>query len=339
MPDMIRKIALEEHFITPDLIDKVTGGLPDPAVWEEAQRRLLDLSDIRLADMDEAGIDYSLLSVTGPAVQGEVDPATAVRMAREKNDFLAEGIANHRDRLGGLAAVAIQDAGAAARELERAVTELRFSGVLINGFTDTADPGRALYLDRPEVDEFWAAVEQLDVPVYLHPRDPLASQRESYRDQEVLLGSAWAFGVETATHALRLITGGVFDRHPGVQVVLGHLGETLPYSIWRVQHRYDVTHRGVELARPLAEYLTTNFHATTSGFFDDDALRFTIDKMGVERVMFSTDYPYEDMIAAGRWLDQTALTDSERLAVSRSKAQRLFKIPDRAMSEPVALHN
>ncbi|MFD9665060.1 amidohydrolase family protein [Rhodococcus sp. NPDC059968] len=323
---MSGKIALEEHFITPDLVDKVTGGLPDPAVWKQARRRLLDMTDLRLADMDDAGIDYSLLSVTGPAVQGETDPQAAVHMAREKNDFLAESIAPHRGRLGGLAAVALQDPAAAAAELERAVTTLGFSGALINGFTDTADPNRALYLDRPEVDVFWSAVERLDVPVYLHPRDPLQTQREAYRDHEVLLGSAWAFGVETATHALRLITGGVFDRHPGVQIVLGHLGETLPYSIWRVQHRYEVTHRGVELARPLAEYLTTNFHATTSGFFDDAALRFTIEKMGHERVMFSSDYPYEDMIAASEWFDRAPLTEQEHRAVSHSNAEKLFKI-------------
>jgi len=334
---MTGKIALEEHFITPDLIEKVTGGLPDPPVWEEAKRRLLDLTDERLEDMDRAGIDLSLLSVTGPAVQGEIDTAAAVRMARGKNDYLAEAIAGHRDRLGGLAAMAVQDPDAAAAELERAVTDLGFSGVLINGFTDTPDPARATYLDIPEIDVFWSTVERLDVPVYLHPRDPLASQREIYRDQEVLLGGAWAFGVETATHALRLITGGVFDRHPGVQVVLGHLGETLPYAIWRVQHRYDVTHRGVQLDKPLAQYLTDNFYVTTSGFFDDAALRFTIERMGVDRVLFSSDYPYENMVTASRWLDKAPVSDSELLAISRLNAERLFKIiPPTAEPSPRA---
>lgn len=167
------------------------------------------------------------------------------------------------------------------------------------------------------------------MPVYLHPRDPAPSQREAYRGQEVLLGSAWAFGVETATHALRLITGGVFDRYPGVQIVLGHLGETLPFAIWRVQHRYDVTHRGVRLEHPPAEYLRSNFYVTTSGFFDDDALRFTIDKMGADRVLFASDYPYEDMSAAATWFDDTRLSALERQAIARENAAQLFRITQR----------
>jgi predicted TIM-barrel fold metal-dependent hydrolase len=323
------KIALEEHFITPDVIAKVTGGLPDPEVWEEAQRRLLDFTDLRLKDMDEAGIAYSILSLTGPAVQGETDAAAAVAMAREKNDLLAGKIAGHRDRLRAFAAVPMQDPAAAAAELRRAVSDLGFAGVLINGFTDTADPARARYLDRPENDVFWAAVEELAVPVYLHPRDPLFSQREAYRDAEVLLGSAWAFGVETATHALRLIMGGVFDRFPRAQVVLGHLGEMLPFAIWRVQHRYDVTHRGVRLSKPLLDYLRTNFYVTTAGFFEDAALRFTVDKLGAERVLFSADYPYEDMVAAGRWFDAAPLDAHERHAIGYANAARLFGLDDR----------
>jgi 2,3-dihydroxybenzoate decarboxylase len=320
------KIALEEHCITPDVIEKVTGGPPDPAFWEEEQKRLLDFTDMRLKYMDQSGIAYSILSLTGSAAQGETDTATAVRMARQKNDLLAERISEHRDRLGALAAIPMQHPEAAALELRRAVGDLGFAGALINGFTSTRDPHRARYLEEPGNDVFWAAVEELGVPVYLHPRAPLASQQEAYRDREMRLGSAWAFGVETTAHALRLIMGGVFARFPGAQVILGHLAETLPFAIWRVKHRYDATHRGVELAKPLLDYLRTNFFVTTAGFLDDAALRFTLNKLGTERVLFSTDYPYEHMVAAGQWFDRAPLNDQERQAVGHGNAARLFQL-------------
>src|SRR3954447_8641789 len=204
------KIAIEEHFVTPELEDLVLNpGWPD-----EAFRRTLDaLEDVdgHLEIMDRYGIAVSVLSLASDGIQGIDEPATAVRRAREANDALAGRIALHPDRFAGFAAVALQDPAAAAAEAERAVHELGFRGVLVNGYSNAADPsGAGLYYDDERFLPFWEAIERLRVPFYLHPRNPLESQRAIYAGRPELLGPTWAFGVETASHALRLIVSGLF---------------------------------------------------------------------------------------------------------------------------------
>jgi gamma-resorcylate decarboxylase len=251
------------------------------------------------------------------------------------NDHAAENlVARHPQRLRAFAAVPLQDPQKAAVELERAVRDLGFVGALVNGYSNIGDADTGQYLDEPQVEPFWARVEQLGVPVYLHPRIPLPSQQRIYAGYEGLLGSAWGFGVETATHALRLILSGLFDRHPSISVILGHLGEGLPFTLPRVEHRLrhqrPETH-GVH-QKPPTEYLRTNFYLTTSGVFRSQALLNTLLEVGADRVLFSVDYPYESMYELAPWFDECPISENDRHKIGRTNAEHLFGITQSATS-------
>jgi 2,3-dihydroxybenzoate decarboxylase len=224
-----------------------------------------------------------------------------------------------------MATVALQDPDAAAAELERCIRDHGFCGVNLNGYTDTAD-GEGLYYDDVRCDPFWAKAQELDVPVYLHPREPLPGQRRMYRDFPPLVRAAWGFGVETGGHAIRLILGGVFDRFPALDVVLGHLGETLPFAIWRLEHRVSMTPVAGRLERPISAYLRENFHVSTSGNFSSRALIATILELGADRVMFAVDYPYESMAEGAEWFDGAPINTGDREKIARLNAQRLFRL-------------
>lgn len=321
------KIALEEHFLLAGHDAYGPGFQPGghtPERLETTRRRILDLGRERLEAMDRAGIAVSVLSFTAPGVQAERDPRRAVELAKAVNDTLAEVVAAHPNRYAGFASVPLQDPEAAAAELDRCITELGFVGTMVNGFTDGPDQETALYYDDPRFEPFWARLEALAVPLYLHPRMGLPSQQRVYEGHPVLLGAAWAFGVDTATHALRLVTGGVFDRHPRAQVILGHLGEMLPYAIWRLG--YWLVHRscGIELEHEAAHYLRHNFYATTSGFFYTPAFQLALSEMGQERLLFSVDYPYNDTVEAASWFDEAAMDEETRQMVGRGNALRLL---------------
>lgn len=232
---MTCKIALEEHFLTPDMIDywlPTVETIPQK-VADRLRGQLLDFDGERLETMDKAGIDIAILSLSGPGVQAEPDTAAAIRRARLANDFLAEKIARHPTRYGGFAHLAMQDGKAAAEELDRCVSQLGFHGAMIDGQTN------GHYLDEPQYDVFWERAAALDAPVYLHPADPEVAYA-GLRGHEKLKRATWEWGVETATHALRIVFGGVFERHPKARLALGHLGETLPYLLWRFDSRITV---------------------------------------------------------------------------------------------------
>jgi 2,3-dihydroxybenzoate decarboxylase len=233
---MIGKIALEEHFVTPEAL----AYLPSLGVTAEVQKRIDDgLSDVeqyRLPEMDKYGVELQFVSLTAEGVQMEPDCDKAVKIAKRANDDLAERfLVKHPTRFAGFAAVALQDPKASADELERAVKQLGFKGALANGFSNIGDLNSGEYYDLPKFLPFWERVHELDVPFYLHPRGPLASQQKIYEGHEELLGPAWAFGVETATHALRLITSGLFDRFPKLTVIIGHVAyaESLRLRVFR----------------------------------------------------------------------------------------------------------
>ena len=319
------KIALEEHFAMPETLnDAAYSGWF--AAWPDMRRRLLDLHELRLPEMDKYGIELMILSLHNPAVQGMPDPKRAIEIARKANDLMAATIARHPDRFAGFAALPMQDPDAAIVELTRCVKDLGFKGTMVNGFSQVGDANTVVYLDDPRYLPFWAKLEELDVPLYLHPRDPLPSHAPMYNGHPWLMGSVWAFGVETATHALRLMGSGLFDRYPKVNVILGHLGEGLPFSIWRVDHRMGVSPRGVPAKRKFSEYLESNFYLTVSGNFRTPALINTMLEVGSDRILFSVDYPFEKVNEAVEWFDQVHMPERDRLKIGRTNSMSLFKL-------------
>jgi gamma-resorcylate decarboxylase len=320
---MLGKIALEEHFA----IEETLGDSAHYAHgWDELRARLLDIQDERLRWMDQYGIEWMLLSLNSPAVQAVGDARRAIELARRANDCLAQQIAQRPGRFAGLAALPMQEPEAAARELRRAVAELGFRGALVNGFSELSGADDAIYYDLPQYLPFWAEVERLDVPFYLHPREPLASQRRIYEGHPWLMGPVWAFAAETSVHALRLMASGLFDRYPRLNIILGHLGEGLPFNIWRADHRIQKSPQGIPARKKLAEYLSSNFYLTTSGNFRTPALINAIAETGSERVLFSVDYPFEEVGEAAGWFDTAAISEGDRLKIGRLNALELFKL-------------
>lgn len=319
------KIALEEHFaIEATLADSQVFGAH---VWGELGPRLTDPAR-RLATMDENGVGMMILSLNAPAVQAIYDVRRAVDVAREANDHLAAEIARHPTRYAGFAALPMQDPDAAAKELTRCVAELGFVGALVNGFSQAGEPDTTLYYDLPQYRAFWATVASLDVPFYLHPRNPLPGAIPGYEGHNWLLGPNWAFHAETAVHALRLIGSGLFDEHPKLQIILGHLGEGIPAYLWRIDHRNDwmkARHKYAAKNR-VCDYFRNNFALTTSGNFSTSAMNQAIAEIGIERVLWSADYPFEDVGDAARWIDAAPLSDGDRQKIARTNALKLFKL-------------
>ncbi|HEX3783356.1 MAG TPA: amidohydrolase family protein [Pseudonocardiaceae bacterium] len=331
---VLPKIVLEEAYLHPDdarerlLRPDLLAGIAGSAgigegFYRAVLERLGEFDEVRLASMNENGIEHAILSLTAPGIQAIADPIEATSQARRQNDFLAEQIARNPDRYSGFAAVALQDPDAAAKELERTVHEFGFKGVLINGYTDTAD-GRTLYLDDAGLGVFWEAVAGLDVPVYLHPRPPMPSERGIYAGHPELLGATWGFGVETATHLLRIIFSGLLDRHPGVKLLVGHLGEGLPALLWRTQYNFDLNPFDKKIDKTLPEYFADNIWITTSGNFSDQALTSAILAIGADRILFSVDYPYADPALAARWMENTPISINDRRKIAHGNAEQLF---------------
>jgi len=315
----LRKIALEEHFMMPgfETYSKAFLNFIDPATMKELGQRLADFDTLRLDEMDRAGIELVVLSQSGPGVQAEPDTTLALRRARENNDFLAERIARRPDRYAGFAMLPMHDPLEAARELERCVKQLGFKGSLVNGHT----LGR--YYEGREYDPFWERMQELDVPMYLHPIDPW-KPLHALDGAPVLAGASWGWGVETASHALRMVFGGVFDRFPRLKVILGHMGEGLPFQRWRFDSRFAAYPYGVSLQRRPSEYIGTNLLITTSGVCSHPTLVGAVGEMGVDAVMFSVDYPYESTEAAARFIDTAPLEPAQLEAICHGNAARIL---------------
>ena len=322
---MKAKIGLEEHFSHPDTLGDSHEYFVE-AKWNEMKKRLLDVGELRLRLMDQYDMEIMIVSLNAPAIQAISDARKAVETAKRANDLLAEFVSRRSDRFRGFAALPLQDPEAAILEAKRCVADLGFVGALVNGFSQIGDEDSAIYLDDPRYEPFWAEFAKLDRPFYLHPRDPLASRSRIYEGHPWLLGSAWAFGVETATHALRLMGGGLFDRHPKLQVILGHHGEGLPFLIWRVDHRVATAPRGLAIKKSFQEYFRQNFYVTTSGSFRTQALLSTLSEIGSDRVLFSTDYPFEEISEAAIWFDSASIAENDREKIGRLNAVRLFNL-------------
>jgi len=319
------KIAIEEHFLPPGRPDLLSNpGWPAEA-WQPVLDALLDTGEGRLAMMDECGVAHAVLSLASDGIQNIVDPLLAAATAQEANDALFDVIAAHPDRYSGFAALPMQDAAAARDELDRAVTELGLKGALVNGYSNLGDLDTALYYDDRAYDPLWERMTALDVPLYLHPRNPLPDQRRIYEGCPELLGATWAFGAETAVHALRMIVSGVFDRFPTLTVILGHLGETLPFAIRRLEQR--IAHMpNLRMERPASQYLRDNFWLTTSGNYHTPSVVGILLELGVERLVFAADYPFEAMHDGTDWMDALSVSDRDRTLIGRENVRRLLKL-------------
>jgi len=321
------KIALEEHFAIPaTLADSQVFGAH---VWSDLGSRLTDFQDKRLRFMDAAGVELMILSLNAPAVQAIFDVKRAIEVAREANDILAAEIAKQPTRFLGFAALPMHDPDEAARELTRCVKELGFVGALVNGFSQAGRADSALYYDLPQYRTFWRTVAELDVPFYLHPRNPLPGAIPGYDGHNWLLGPNWAFHAETAVHALRLIGSGLFDEHPKLQIILGHLGEGIPAYLWRIDHRNDWMKARHKYAAKkwVADYFRENVVLTTSGNFSTSALNQAIAEIGTNRVLWSADYPFETIGDAADWIDAAPISETDREKIVRTNALKLFKLP------------
>lgn len=317
----MRTIALEEHFVTPELAayGAGTASIAQPDVWERASRQLLDFTAERLPQLDAAGIDVEVLSLNSPGIQAEPDPSTAVKKAGDANDFLAGVIAEHPTRFAGFAALPLQDPDAAAKELDRAVTQLGLRGALVNAHTG----GR--YLDDPALRVVWERAEGLGVPLYLHPANGYDNAHVLSGHPE-LVGPMWSWGTDTATHALRLIFGGVFDDFPDAKLLLGHMGEGLPYALWRLDSRWDFhNHHGIELRRGRpSDYLRHNLYITTSGVCSAAPLLCALLALGSDHILFGTDYPFESIEVAARFLESAPVSEADREKISFRNAEALL---------------
>lgn len=314
----MRIIALEEHFATPGLMAGPGAWLASYPQWVDP---LLDIGDGRVAAMDAAGIDTAVLSLTAPGVE-QLEGPEAVTLARESNDILGKAVREHGGRLAGFATVPISVPGAAAEELERAVRDYGFLGVIINGHSS----GR--YLDDPFFRPVLDRVAALGIPVYLHPTLPPPAVVEAcYAGLPDPVSSAlstvgWGWHANTATHVLRLILGGVFDRYPGLQLIIGHMGETLPFML----PRFDsvLPPPLTRLRRPVSAYLRENVSYTFANFNDQATFANLRAQVGIDRIMFSADYPFGSMAEGRQFLDALPLSAGERDQIACQNAEKLL---------------
>jgi predicted TIM-barrel fold metal-dependent hydrolase len=304
-------IILEEHFVS-QAMGRWRGDKDTPR-----QRQLEDLGAIRIAAMDEAGIDFQIISEKQPAAHN-LDPENAVRLARASNDELHGAIRAYPDRFGGFATLPTPDPAAAADELERAVDKLGFKGAMIMGTTN----GR--FLDEKNFRPIFERAVALDVPLYIHPSPTHPAVVETYfKDHGMLAGAPLGYTIETLTHTMRLVTGGVFEAFPALKVIVGHLGETVPFLLRRIEETLDDT--GPQ-PRSFIETYRRHFWLTTSGAFSDAALTCTIAEMGVDRVLFSVDWPFSSNLHAKQWIDKAPISDADREKILGGNAQALLKL-------------
>jgi 2,3-dihydroxybenzoate decarboxylase len=319
------KIALEEHFAIDLTIDQ-SKIYSLPVAWERLKANLLDIEQQRLERMDQGGTAFSILSLNSPGIQGIPNVKEAIDVSRRANDVLAEHVARHPTKLGGFAALPMQDPNAAAVELERCVETLGFHGFMVNGFSQVGNGETVVYYDAPQFADFWKSANALGKPFYMHPRDPLPSREPIFDGFPWLTAATWAFTMETSTHALRLMSSGLFDRNPNLQMILGHLGECIPFNIWRIDNIVRKAPRGIPCKRGLGEYFRENVYVTTSGNFRTPSLLSTMLEVGSDRILYAVDYPFESFEDASRWFDNCEISEVDRNKIGRENARRLFGI-------------
>jgi 5-carboxyvanillate decarboxylase len=331
----VRKVATEEACSIPEVAERL--GQVARSTWDNLDTKLvasiyaappeapnpllpqlLDIDAERLRVMDEHGVDMHLLSLTAPGVQ-MFDAATATELATLANDRIADAVRKHPTRFAGLATCAPQDPERAAREMERAINTLGLNGFVINSHTNNE------YLDEQKYWPILEAAEALGAPIYIHPRAPsdgMAAPFDDYR----LEAAVWGYGMEVGTHAVRLMMSGALDRFENLTIVLGHMGEAVPFWLWRLDYMGAPGRQGRTQRLTASEYFERNFAITTSGVEDSLALRYCIDKIGAERIMWAIDYPYQPTEPAVAWIDAAPLSAKERELICHGNAERIFGI-------------
>ena len=312
-------IALEEHYLDPEV--RAQFGPIDQTRGAAVVKRLEDLAELRIAAMDESGIDIQVLSHGAPGVQ-KMDAETSVRLARVANDRLYQSIQVCPNRFAGFATIPTPVPAAAADELERTVTKLGFKGAMVHGLTNGE------FLDRKSFWPIFERAQALDVPIYLHPSQPHPQVTDIYYGDYVeqwpwIIRAGWGYTVETATQAIRMVLSGVFDTYPRLKVIVGHMGEGIPFHLWRISQALS---REGPTKRSFRDYFCEHFFITTSGFFSSPALLCCVMELGIDRIMFSVDYPFIDNLSATRWMDAVPLSAEDKEKILSGNAKRLLKI-------------
>jgi hypothetical protein len=321
----MRTVTLEEHFTTPGVVKATAHTIPShrSKFIEISRSKLLDMGEGRIAEMDAAGIDLQVLSLVNSNID-KLEPAYATSLVRDANDELAAAIRTHPGRFAGFAALAVQDPKPAAAEFERCVCQLGFKGAVVHGMTN------GLFLDNQQFMPLFEAVQALDVPIYLHPAPAPPVVHEAYFSGlpgnmgYFLSAAAWGWHAELGMHCLRLMVSGLFDRFPKLKIIIGHMGENLPFSIARAS---SVLARGAKhLQRTIADYFCENFYVTTSGYFTMPPLLCALQVIGADHIMFSVDYPFSSNAEGRAFLNSLPVSTQDAEKISYRNADRLLKI-------------
>jgi 2,3-dihydroxybenzoate decarboxylase len=311
-------IALEEHYYDTELVNHFGKVEPNAAVVD----RMFEIGEKRLTEMDEAGIDIQVLSHGAPSAQKLVGDG-AIALTQRVNDRLAAVVAAKPDRFAAFAALPTCDPQGAADELERAVNKLGFKGGMIHGLTHDN-----MFVDHKRFWPIFERAHRLDMPIYLHPSVPHPAVMDAYykdyiKDFPLVIRAAWGFTVETATQAIRMVLSGIFDAYPGLKIIIGHLGEALPFLLWRIDNTLA---RHTKLARGFSDYARQHFYVTTSGAFSNTALQCTIAELGVDKILFAVDWPFMPNVPGRKFMDAAPIGDSDRALIFGGNARKLLKL-------------
>ncbi|MFH1652370.1 MAG: amidohydrolase family protein [Chloroflexota bacterium] len=340
----MKKIATEEHFFTRKYMDYLRTRKTAPrleateddkgnrienlhhptrvTVFSPQQvEKILDIGPIRLKEMDEAGVDMQVLSMSSPGVDELDDVDAGTEMARVINDELAESIKRNPKRFAGFASVAPGNPRAAADELKRAVTKLGLNGAKINSH------GHGRYLDDKKYWPFFEAAESLGAPIYIHPTEPHPDMLKVFEGYPMLTTAVWGYAAEVGLHSMRLIFSGLFDAFPKLKIIIGHLGESIPFWFWRIDNRWNLnpTNKSGAKKSPMT-YFKENFMVTTSGMFWDPALLCTYMAVGADNILFAVDYPYESSMVAAKFMDSAPICELDREKIAHLNAEKLLKL-------------
>lgn len=328
----MKYIGIEEHYQPPFLgkiRQKWAGqtGRPEMMDMELMMRNVFPrlsspVEQFRIPEMDAMGMDIQILSCGSPSVQAVEDPAESVEAAIACNDFIAKAIEDHPDRFLGFASLPLADPDASTRELRRCVCELGFKGAMIQGHQYFR------YLDEEIYAPVWETAQELKVPLSLHVLDTLPQGMRMFDNMYELCGPIWSWNIEAATHVMRLVIGGIFDRYPNVQFIAGHMGEGLPYFLGRMDEGYDtgMAHITKALKKHPSEYFRSNIYITTSGKYQPSAMHCAIEAVGPDRILFATDYPFVSLEDSFACLEACRLREEELEMICHKNAERLFHI-------------